>query len=102
MKVEDFTQQVPVQHPGRERVDQTDSQSASSAKPAAEKVQPATDKVQLSGRSPKATDNRDQEVSKAQRLQALKASVASGSYQVPARAVAESMLNKIATGATKH
>lgn len=101
MKVEELTKQVtPQSLPGKaEKAEQAANQQAQAD--AAKKAK-AKDKVQLSGLSPIAVDTRDQDVARAQKVEALKASVQSGAYQVPARAVAESMLTKIAGSGTRH
>lgn len=101
MKVDELTKQVTVPQPLPGKADRAEQATGEAHAEAASK-QKGKDKVQLSGMSPVAVDHREQDVARAQRVSELKASVASGSYKVPARAVAEAMVSKLAGTGTKH
>ena len=79
MKIDDANQQMAAAHLLNSRVDRRDPQDAHTD--SASKPQQAADK--------------EQQVQRAQRVQELKAMVASGEYNVSSRAVAEKMLSKI-------
>ncbi|MBJ6727747.1 flagellar biosynthesis anti-sigma factor FlgM [Geomesophilobacter sediminis] len=100
MKIEEYTAQATVLP---QALPAKTEQSANAAQTDAAAKQPKSkDKVQLSGMSPISVDTREQDVARAQRVEAIKASVSAGKYQVPARAVAESMISKIAGSGTRH
>jgi len=98
MKIEDLTQKPPVVPLVTGRADKPESADAHgeavAKQPAGAKPQPGADKVDFSGNmSTLALQVRQDQ--RANRIEEIKAQIASGSYQVSGKAVAEKMLSKI-------
>jgi len=92
MKVDELNQKPTVAYLVGGRTDKTEA--ADSHGEAVAKQHPgAADKVELSSYMPVAT--KSQQGLRVDRVEEIKAQVASGSYQVSSRAVAEKMLSKL-------
>lgn len=97
MKIEELNQNAGVAYVAGGRTDKAEAAEVSGE--AAAKPQAGSDKVELSSYMPVVTQTERQDGLRVSRVEELKAQLASGSYQVPARAVAEKMLAKFSQAA---
>jgi len=91
MKIDDMKQAVAFRIVGRtDKAEPVEAQGEAAAK-----QQKSADKVELSSYMPVARASKSSEVMRVDRVEALKAQIASGSYQVSGRDIAEKMLSKL-------
>ena len=91
MKIDELSQKAAVTYLVEGRTDKTASAEVQSE--AVSKQHAGADKVELSSYMPVAP--KSQQGLRVNRVEEVKAQIASGSYQVPSRAIAEKMLSKL-------
>jgi negative regulator of flagellin synthesis FlgM len=93
MKIDELNQNSAVAYLAAVRADKTES--ADSLAEAAAKQSGGSDKVALSSYMPVVPASKREQGLRVNRVEEVKAQLASGSYQVSSRAVAEKMLSKL-------
>ena len=98
MKIDDLNQNTAVAYLVGERADK--SAPADAHSDAVAKQNAGTDKVDLSSYMPVAPASKVRQDLRVSRVEEVKAQMASGTYQVSSRAVAEKMLSKLVMGSS--
>jgi negative regulator of flagellin synthesis FlgM len=97
MKIDELNQKQAVAYLVGGRADKTESAEAHGESVA--KPQAGADKVELSSYMPVVPASKSQQGLRANRVEEVKAQLASGSYNISSRAVAEKMLSKLVVNA---
>lgn len=100
MKIDDLNQKSGLAYVAGGRADKAEPVDASVE--AAGKPQSGADKVELSSYIPVVPSSERQPGFRADRVAELRAQIASGSYHVPATAIAEKMIAKFAGSGASH
>ena len=98
MKIDELNQKTAVSYLAAARADKSDPAGAHSE--AVTKQHAGSDKVDLSSYMPVVPASKSQQGVRVNRVEEVKAQLASGTYQVPGRAVAEKMLSKLVMGSS--
>ncbi|HJV65849.1 MAG TPA: flagellar biosynthesis anti-sigma factor FlgM [Geomonas sp.] len=93
MKIDELNQQMAAAYLTTSRADRQQEAGDTHSESAA-RQQRGTDTVNLSRNIPVAVETRDPQAARAGRVGEIQSQVASGTYKVPAQAVAEKMLTK--------
>jgi negative regulator of flagellin synthesis FlgM len=98
MKIDELNQKNAVAYLASARADKSEPSEIHAD--AVAKQQGSADKVELSSYMPVVPASKSQQGMRVNRVEEVKAQLASGNYQVSSRAVAEKMLSRLAAGAS--